>query len=137
MDRFSTEQRSNVMRAVRSKDTGIELRLRAALWAKGFRYRKNYSRAAGTPDVAFIRQRLAVFCDSEFWHGFDWDHRKTDFKSNVDFWHRKIERNMARDRMVDEQLEAEGWRVLRFWGREIERDVGRCVATIEQTLAMK
>lgn len=137
MDVLSSEQRSTLMRSIRSKDSALELRLRSALWRAGLRYRKHYRKAPGTPDVAFVGKKVAVFCDSEFWHGYDWAHRKDDFKSNRDFWHAKIERNMERDRRVDEQLQSEGWLVLRLWGRQIERDVESCVASVREALASR
>ena len=80
------------MSHVRCKDTRIEVMLRRELWKRGLRYRKNVREITGTPDIVFIGRRVAVFCDSEFWHGYDWDNQKCTIKSNVDFWTRKIER---------------------------------------------
>mgnify|MGYP003550159130 CR=1 FL=1 len=82
------------MRQVKNKDSSIELTLRKELWRRGLRYRKNVNSIFGKPDIAFIGKKIAVFCDSEFWHGYDWDNRKKDFKSNRDFWIPKIERNI-------------------------------------------
>lgn len=109
------------MQQVKNKDSEIEMILRKNLWNRGLRYRKNVSKVFGKPDIAFIGKKIAVFCDSEFWHGFDWENRKNDFKSNRDFWIPKIERNMERDREVNEKLASEGWTVLRFWGTEIKK----------------
>ena len=125
------------MQHVRSKDSQIELKLRRALWHAGFRYRKNVRSVFGCPDVVFLRLKIAVFCDSEFWHGFDWENRKHDFKSRQDFWIPKIERNMARDREVNEHLRAEGWIVLRFFGKQIQRNVDECVRVIAETIARR
>lgn len=122
------------MQRVRNKDSDIELALRKALWAKGYRYRKNVKNIFGHPDIAFIGRKLVIFCDSEFWHGYDWEHRKGDFKSNEQFWHKKIERNMERDREVTERLQSEGWTVLRFWGRDIKKNLPGCIETIERTI---
>jgi DNA mismatch endonuclease Vsr len=133
-DKLSQEQRSRLMRAVRPTETSLEKKLRKALWDRGHRYRKNYKKARGTPDIAFVRLKIAVFCDSEFWHGHDWENRKKDFKSNQKFWHSKIERNMERDREVDSALKEEGWIVLRFWGREIKKESEKCVDKIEQAI---
>ena len=77
---------------------------------------------------------MAVFCDSEFWHGYDWDNRKGDFKSNKDFWIPKIERNIERDKEVNKALEDEGWKVLRFWGRDIKKNCKECVDAIQEAL---
>lgn len=134
MDRITPEQRSRNMRAVRSKDSEIELRLRRALWAAGLRYRKHYTKVPGKPDIAFVSARLAIFCDSEFWHGYDWEHRQHDFKSNREFWLPKIERNIRRDAEVNRELESLGWRVVRFWGHEIEHDPELCVETVLNAL---
>jgi len=137
MDRLTPAQRRKNMQHVRSKDSRIELTLRRALWHAGFRYRKNLRGVFGCPDIVFLRLKIAVFCDSEFWHGYDWENRKHDFKSRQDFWIPKIERNMARDREVNERLTAEGWTVLRFFGREILRNVDSCVKIIADTIARR
>lgn len=118
------------MRRIRSRDTGIEIRLRRALWSEGLRYRKNYARLPGKPDLVFLSAQVAVFCDSEFWHGYNWEHRKADFKSHRDFWIPKIERNMRRDEQVNKLLEEMGWRVIRFWGHEITKGLPSCVEEI-------
>ena len=119
------------MSRIRAKDTGIEMKLRRELWSRGLRYRKNAKQVTGKPDIAFIGKKVAVFCDSEFWHGFDWEHRREDIKTNRDFWIPKIERNMERDREVNEALERDGWTVLRFWGKEISKHTSECADRIE------
>ena len=75
-----------------------------------------------------------MFCDSEFWHGYDWEHRKEDFKVRQEFWIPKIERNMKRDREVAERLQNDGWKVLRFWGKEIKCNFEECVSEIIEAL---
>ena len=85
MDRLTPEQRHKNMQAIKNKDSEIELILRKELWKRGLRYRKNVKNVFGHPDIAFIGKRVAVFCDSEFWHGYDWEHRKADIKSRRDF----------------------------------------------------
>ncbi len=137
MDRLTPAQRRKNMQHVRNKDSQIELKLRRALWHAGLRYRKNVRSVFGCPDVVFKRLKIAVFCDSEFWHGYDWENRKHDFKSRQEFWIPKIERNMARDREVNERLAAEGWTVLRFFGKEIKRNVEECVRIVAETAARK
>ena len=114
MDRLTKEQRHKNMKNIRSKDTSIELKLRKELWSRGFRYRKNVTGITGKPDIVFKSKKVAVFCDSEFWHGYDWENRKGDFKSNKDFWIPKIERNIERDKEVNKALEDEAWKVLRL-----------------------
>lgn len=128
------EQISFNMRQVKNKDSQIEILLRKELWNRGIRYRKNVNSVFGHPDIAFIGKKIAVFVDSEFWHGFDWGNRKYDIKSNRDFWISKIERNISRDREVNEYLEANGWRVFRFWGKEIKKDVKSCADIIEKAI---
>ena len=86
MDRLTPEQRHKNMQAIKNKDSEIELILRKELWKRGLRYRKNVKNVFGHPDIAFIGKKVAVFCDSEFWHGYDWEHRKDDIKSRRDFW---------------------------------------------------
>lgn len=132
MDKITPEQRHKNMQAVRSKDSKIELLLREELWKRGLRYRKNVKTVFGHPDIAFIGKKVAVFCDSEFWHGYDWENRKADIKSNQEFWISKIERNIARDLEVNEHLQSHGWRVLRFWGKEIQKNVSACADLIEK-----
>ena len=119
------------MRAVKSKGSKIETLLMKELWSRGLRYRKNVSRIFGKPDIAFIGKKIAVFCDSEFWHGYNWEERKNDFKSNREFWIPKIERNIERDKIVRAKLEEDGWTVIRFWGTEIEKNLKECADIIE------
>ena len=128
------EQITYNMKQVKNKDSKIEILLRKELWNRGLRYRKNVKKILGKPDLAFIGKKIAIFCDSEFWHGYDWEHRKEDFKKHREFWIPKIERNIRRDMEVNEKLKAEGWAVLRFWGEEIKRDTEACVEKIEQFL---
>jgi len=130
MDNLTHEQRSKIMQAIKGKNTGIELALGKALWAKGLRYRKNDATVFGKPDFCFKGLKIAVFCDSEFWHGKDWDTKKLKLKSNREFWNAKIERNIQRDKDVTEKLEADGWTVIRFWGEEIIKDVESCTGLI-------
>jgi DNA mismatch endonuclease Vsr len=137
MDKHTPEQRKRNMQAVKNKDSQIEVTLRRALFRKGYRYRKNYTKIFGKPDIVFIREKVAVFCDSEFWHGHDWENRKADFKSRQDFWIPKIERNMERDREVNSALEAEGYTVLRFWGKQIKKDLDSVVAEIEKAITAR
>ena len=128
------EQISYNMRRVKNKDSDIELLLRKELWQRGIRYRKNVRKIYGNPDIVFIGLKIAVFCDSEFWHGYNWEERKKDFKSNRDFWIPKIERNIERDKEVNEKLKADGWIVIRFWGKEIKKETKKCADIIENAL---
>lgn len=131
------EQISYNMQQVKNKDSDIELILRKELWNRGIRYRKNVRKITGNPDIVFIGLKIAVFCDSEFWHGFDWEKRKEEFKSNREFWIPKIERNMERDKEVNKLLAEEGWTVLRFWGKEIKKETAKCADIIENAIKEK
>jgi len=115
----SRQQISYNMSRIRSKGSKIEIIFGKALWAKGLRYRKHY-KVEGKPDFAFPGAKVAVFCDSSFWHGRNWgSERKNEFKVNQDFWIKKIERNIERDKEVNEALRSQGWKVIRFWDDEI------------------
>ena len=124
------------MSHIRGKDTSIELTLRKALWNKGYRYRKNYKALPGRPDIALTKYKIAIFCDSEFFHGKDWDvlKEKLEEGKNPDYWVPKIQRNIERDREKDANLKGAGWTVLHFWGKDIVRDVDACIAVIEETI---
>ena len=136
-DDLTPEQRRKNMQAIRSKDTSIELHLRKALWERGIRYRKNYKKLIGKPDIAITKYRIAVFCDSDYWHGYDWENRNQRIKSNREYWIPKIERNMARDQEVNEALERDGWTVLRFWDWQIKKQLDICVDEILAAVSAK
>ena len=133
-DDLTPEQRRRNMQAIRSKDTTIELRMRKALWERGIRYRKNYKKLIGKPDIAITKYKIAIFCDSDYWHGYDWENRNQRIKSNRDYWVPKIERNMKRDREVTAALQEEGWLVLRFWEWQIRKQLDECVEEVLQSI---
>ena len=134
MDCHTPEQRRANMQAIRSKETGIEITLRKELWKRGLRYRKNCRDLPGKPDIVFKSAKVAVFCDSEFWHGYDWETRKEQIATNREYWIPKIERNMQRDRENDEALKESGYAVIRFWGKKILKDVSGCADIVENQL---
>ncbi len=136
MDNLTKEQRKRNMRHIKSSDTQIEILLRKALWRKGYRYRKNYRCLPGKPDIAITKYKIAIFCDSEFFHGKDWDlqlHR-LKYSNNSKYWIKKISRNMRRDEEINKKLQFLGWTVIRFWGTDIKKDVYKCVLAIEETI---
>lgn len=137
MDKHTPEQRRKNMQAIKNKDSQIELLLRKELWKRGLRYQKNRTDIFGKPDIVFKGKKIAIFCDSEFWHGYSWEERKKDFKSHQEFWIPKIERNMKRDIEVTNKLESEGWTVLRFWGNEIKKETEKCANIIEKAVQTK
>lgn len=134
MDKLSKEQRRKNMQAVKNKDSKIELKFRKELWKKGYRYRKNYIKLEGKPDIVLTKYKLAIFCDSEFWHGYNWKEKKKEIKSNKKFWIKKIESNIARDKKVNEVLKSQGWNVLRFWGKDIEKNMVQCILKVEEEI---
>ena len=134
MDRHTPEQRRKNMKAVKSKDSRIELLMRKELWNKGYRYRKHYNKIIGRPDIAFPKYKIAIFCDGEFWHGYNWNKAKKEINTNRDFWLEKIEGNIKRDRVVDRILGEEGWLVLRFWESDILKRLNDCIAIVEKNI---
>ena len=122
------------MQAVRSSGSRIERLLGKALWAAGLRYRKNDKSIFGRPDFTLKRFKIAIFADSEFWHGRNWKVRKNDHKTNIEFWHHKIEQNIKRDRCVNRELKRAGWIVIRFWGKEIKKDPKKCVTGVQNMI---
>src|SRR6476660_4479198 len=133
MDRHTPQQRSNNMRAVKSKGTKPELILSKALWSLGHRYRKNNKTVFGRPDLTFKEHRIAIFIDSESFHGKDWETRKKP-QTNAAFWEKKILRNIERDKEVNEFLQQSGWLVFRFWSTEIHKNFPQVIETIETAL---
>lgn len=130
MDRLTREQRYKNMSANKGKGTKLELLFGKLLWNAGVRYRKNDKTVFGKPDFVIHKMKIAIFCDGEFWHGRNWEERKKDHKSNCEFWHSKIERNIERDKEVNERLQSDGWKVFRFWETEINEESDECLNRI-------
>lgn len=131
------EQITRNMRSNKSKDTKPELMLRKELWDRGLRYRKNYEKLTGKPDIVFIGKKLAIFVDGRMWHGYNWEHQKNDFKTNREFWISKIERNIEHDLKVEQVLRGQGWKVMRFWDFEIRKHLNECVDRIIEIYNMQ
>jgi DNA mismatch endonuclease Vsr len=132
------EQISYNMSRIRDRDTKIERVLRDEFLLRGMTaFTQNDTDVIGKPDFVFKTRKIAVFCDSEFWHGYNWEKRKLGFKSRQDFWIPKIERNMERDNEVTTQLEAEGYLVLRFWGHRIKKELDTVVNEIEWAIHIR
>lgn len=136
MDNLTKEQRRKNMQHIRSKDTGIEVKLRKALWNRGYRYRKNDKRLPGKPDIVLTKYKIAIFCDSEFFHGKNWEVLKPRLAkgNNGDYWTKKIQNNINRDDKVNKQLMYLGWTVIRFWGKDILKQTDECIRVIEETI---
>lgn len=133
-DTFTPEERSKIMRSIKSSGSKEEVLLTKTLWHRGHRYRKNNKKVFGKPDITFAKHKIAIFIDSEFFHGHDWENRKLTIKSNQDFWYSKIERNIRRDKEVNKFLIADGWRVIRFWSKFIKSNLFDCIAIIEHEI---
>ena len=136
MDNLTAEQRRKNMRHIKSKDTSIEVKLRKELWSRGYRYRKNVSNLPGKPDIVLTKYKIAIFCDSEFFHGKDWEVLKPRLEksNNADYWEKKISRNMERDNEINKKLLFMGWTVIRFWGKDILKNIDDCISVIEDVI---
>lgn len=134
--RRSPEETRKIMSKIRSRNTKPELILRKELWRRGLRYRSNVRTLPGVPDIVFSRVKLAVFCDGDFWHGFNWTLRgyqslEDELSRYNRYWASKIRRNVARDSSVNQILHGMGWTVLRMRESEIKKDVKQCGDKVE------
>lgn len=126
----TTPEISKRMANVSLKGGKSEVALAKALWNQGIRYRKNYKKLPGSPDIAITKYRIAVFVDGEFWHGENWEERKTKLKSNRDYWIEKIEENISRDKRNDIKLREIGWTPIHFWEKEVKKNLDECVSKV-------
>lgn len=129
---YATNRSSNVMKKIKSQNSKAEILLRQSLWNQGFRYRTSNSKIVGKPDIVFLKRKIAIFIDGDFWHGFEWGKKKKTLKSNRKYWIPKIERNIQRDSEVNTLLENQGWRVLRFWEHQVLNDLDSCLLEIKK-----
>lgn len=134
MDNLSASERSFCMSRVRNRDTDIELLVRSELFRRGWRFRKHVSCLPGSPDIVFVRKRIAVFIDGDFWHGYQFPRWK---KSLPDFWIAKIQKNRLRDRRNFAKLRRLGWKVVRLWQHEITGDLSQAIVRIENFLQIQ
>ena len=156
-DDLTKEQRHKNMKNIHGKDTKIEVILRKALWNKGYRYRKNYKKLPGSPDIVLTKYKIAIFCDGEFFHGKDWEilklrlekgknpdywikkiehnlKKRLEKSNNSKYWINKISRNKERDDEINKKLDFEGWTVIRFWGEDIKKHTDECAKVVEETI---
>ena len=130
------ETTHKIMSAIKSRDTRPELTLRKELWRRGLRYRVNVKTLPGKPDIVFSRVRLAIFCDGDFWHGYNWTLRgygslEEELRRYSKSWAAKIQKNIQRDKLVNQRLAEMEWAVLRIRESEIKKDVKRCGDRVE------
>ncbi|MBU2900484.1 very short patch repair endonuclease [Maribacter dokdonensis] len=124
---YTTPQRSKIMSKIRGKNTKPELAFRKALYAAGYRYRIDYKKLIGKPDIALLKYKTVIFIDGEYWHGKNWEERKPKIKTNRDFWIAKIERNIQRDQEVNQELKRLGYTVFRFWETQVKKNLENCL----------
>ena len=135
MDVHSKTQRSHNMASIKSKNTKPERLLRLALWHRGIRYRKNWRKLPGTPDIAITKYKIAIFVDGDFWHARGHEHAPGEqVGTNKEFWQKKLARNVERDKEVNDQLTQKGWLVLRFWETDIKKDLNSILDEIMKYL---
>lgn len=134
---YTTPQRSKIMSKIRGQATKPEMRLRKELYHRGLRYRVNFKKLPGAPDIVNKSLKLAIFVDGEFWHGYNWEKKKHSIKSNRKFWIPKIERNIQRDQSNTKKLEAMGFTVMRFWEHQIKNDLNGCADEIMKEVDRK
>ena len=130
-DNLTPEQRSFTMSRIRSKDTTPELTIRRLAHARGLRFRKHVRSLPGSPDLVFVRAKVVVFVDGDFWHGWRYPSWKNKLKP---FWKEKIGRNRDRDRRNFQKLRRKGWIVIRIWEHHVNSDPSQCVDRIEEAL---
>ncbi len=120
------------MRAVKSKDSKIEVKFRSGLWKVGLRFFKNVNSLVGKPDIVFPRLKIVIFIDSCFWHGCP-EHLRLP-KSNLDYWQPKIERNKNRDIDVNNYYLVNGWHIIRIWEHELKNDFDNQISQVERLI---
>ncbi len=130
-----TPSRSHTMRSIKGKNTSIEIKLRKALFARGLRYRINYKNLPGSPDIIFPNKKVAIFCDSDFWHGKTLRQKKKTLKNNRRYWIRKIQDNIERDKRNNRDLKALGWQVTRFWETDIQNNFDKVIKKLLKILS--
>lgn len=126
-DNLTPVQRSYCMSRVKGKDTGPEKLIRSELHKRGLRFKKHLKSLPGTPDIVFVRAKVAVFIDGDFWHGYrfpQWEHKVADF------WKEKINKNRKRDQRNFRKLRKMGWRVIRVWQHEVKKSPQACTQKI-------
>ena len=127
-DNVSEDVRRKTMQAIRSQKTSFENRICKELWQRGLRFRRNVKDLKGKPDISIKKYKIAIFLDSCFWHGCPMHCRIPS--SNIDYWHKKIERNRERDKLVNDHYLRNNWNLLRVWEHEAKSDFDKTVTKI-------
>jgi len=131
-DHMTPEQRSRAMSRVKLRDGPLERYIQHELHQRGFHFRKHVKSLPGSPDIVFPKEKVAVFVDGDFWHGWRlpaWEHKLSPF------WKEKLRTNRKRDRRNFRRLRAHGWRVIRIWQHQIKRNPEACIRVIMAALS--
>ena len=131
MDNLTPAQRKKNMQNIKSSNTKPEIVFRKALWKRGIRYRVNVKDVMGKPDICIKSKKIAIFIDSEFWHGKMYLEGKAP-KSNQEYWIPKLERNIKRDKEVNLFLKQHEWKVFRFWSKEVKNNLVNIIDEVYQ-----
>ncbi|HQK84166.1 MAG TPA: very short patch repair endonuclease [Atribacter sp.] len=123
--------RSKLMRKIKSDKTAPEILLQRALRKENIRFRKNSKALPGKPDIVLGNEKIVIFVDGEFWHGYLWERKKRKIKANRGYWIPKIEKNIQRDKQNNKKLRQEGWKVIRFWQQQIIKGLPKCIKKIK------
>lgn len=130
-DHMTPDQRSRAMKAVKLKDGPLERLIHRELRKIGLRFQRNYKKLEGSPDIVFLKQKVAVFIDGDFWHGWRlpaWEGKLSEF------WSTKLRANRRRDQRNFRRLRAADWTVIRLWEHQVRSDCGRCIGRILRAL---
>ncbi len=133
----TTPETSKRMKSLSHKKSKVESILAKALWHKGYRYRLNYKKLPGTPDIVLTKYKIVIFVDGEFWHGKDFDKNKDHLHQNKGYWIEKIEENIRRDEANDKLLRQDGWVVLHYWSNDVKKELDACVEEIESFVELQ
>ena len=131
-DHLTPEQRSRAMKRVKLKDGSLEVLVQRELRARGLKFRRHIRTLPGRPDIVFPKQKVAVFVDGDFWHGWRlpaWEHKLSPF------WRDKLHTNRARDQRNFRKLRALGWKVVRLWQHDVLRNIAACIQRVHTALS--
>ena len=133
-DIFSKEKRSEIMSRIKGKNTSLEREVFRLLRARGIRFQKHYARIPGKPDIALPKKKIAIFIDSDFWHGW----RLPAWRRTLNpWWLEKIKRNRARDKRITRKLRTMGWKVIRIWEHNFKQDFQGTIDAVVEKLSSK
>lgn len=128
MDKITAEQRSVVMSRIKSK-SHLEDTVAHELFKRGLRYRRNNRKLVGTPDISIQKYKVVIFIDSCFWHSCPLHGNRP--KSNVEFWNKKLDRNIEKATEVNAYYKEHGWHTMRVWEHDLKEDYEGTIERIE------